>query len=94
MAKKSKSSGEIAKIKKALEEKKLIIGSERTIKILKQAGVSEIFITSNCADKVKNDLEHYSKLQKVKIVKLKINNEDLGIVCKKPFSISVVGIAA
>jgi large subunit ribosomal protein L30e len=77
-------------IKKALKEGKVIIGTSRTIKALKLGKVSKVFLTSNCPSDVKDDIEYYSKLGKVKVVKLKQPNVELGVLCKKPFPISVL----
>lgn len=83
----------ITEIKKALKEGKAIIGTSRTIKNLKLGKVSKVFLTSNCPDDVKKDIKYYSKLAKVEVVRLKQPNDELGALCKKPFSISVLSIA-
>ena len=80
----------IDEIKKALKEKKVIIGTSRTIKSLRLGKVEKVFLTSNCPSDVKEDIECYSRLGKIKVVKLKQPNVELGIVCKKPFPISVL----
>lgn len=77
-------------LKEALKEKKLIIGTERTLKNLKMNNLKKVYIASNCKQEVKEDIEHYCKLYSIPLVKLKENNEELGIICKKPFSISVL----
>jgi large subunit ribosomal protein L30e len=80
-------------IKKALKEGKVIIGTARTIKALKSGKVSRVFLTLNCPSGVKEDIEYYSKLGKVKVVKLKQPNIELGVLCKKPFPISVLSFS-
>ncbi|MBW2981304.1 50S ribosomal protein L30e [Candidatus Woesearchaeota archaeon] len=82
--------GDIEDIKKAVKEKKIIIGTLRTMKALKLGKVSKIFLTLNCPEDVKEDIEYYSKLGKVKVVKLKQPSVELGTICKKPFPISVL----
>ena len=86
-------SNSISEIKKALKEEKAIIGTERTLKNLKLGKVSKVFLTSNCPASVKEDIKYYSKLAKVEVVQLKQPNDELGALCKKPFSISVLSIA-
>ncbi len=93
MAKKKEVSEDVAKIKKALEDKRLVIGSNRLIKELKNGQIEEVFITSNCPEPLKNDFSGYTKISNKKTVELEITNEELGILCKKPFSINVVGIS-
>jgi large subunit ribosomal protein L30e len=78
-------------IKKLLKTDKLLIGKDRVIKNLKLGNLEKIFLASNCSDELKQDVENYSKLANVKVVQLDIPNEELGAVCKKPFSISIIG---
>lgn len=93
MAKKKEISENVTKIKKALEDKKLVIGSNRLLKELKVGRVEEIFITTNCPAALKDDLVSYADMNKKKATELDITNEELGVLCKKPFSINVVGIS-
>jgi len=79
-------------IKKLVKTKNLVIGTERTIKNLKLDRVEKIIISSNCAENVINDLSHYAGLSKAETVKVNYPNDELGIICKKPFSISVLSI--
>ena len=58
-------------IKKGIKEGKLIIGTSRTMKALKLGKISKVFLTSNCPDDVKEDIEYYAKLSKAKVVKLR-----------------------
>ncbi len=92
MAKKEITDNDLVEIKKLLKTKKLVIGTEMAVKKLKAGKLAQVFITSNCPDKIKEDIEYYGKLGDTDVVKLKISNDELGIVCKKPFSISVLGV--
>ncbi len=86
---KTLASGEI---KKLLKENDFIIGTELTIKNLKLGKVSLVVVTENCPDKVVEDIEYYADLSKAEVAKIDAPNEELGIICKKPFSISVLSI--
>ena len=79
-------------IKKALEANKIVIGAEETLKKIKLGRLSKVFVSSNCPGNIKGDLERASKVAKLDFVILDKNNEELGVVCKKPFSISVLSI--
>ena len=79
-------------IKKLIKAKDLVIGTERTIKNLKLGKVEKIIISSNCAENVANDLNHYTSLNKIETIKVNYLNDELGVICKKPFSISVLSI--
>lgn len=77
-----------AEIKKLVEEKKAIIGTERTLKALQNDKVNKIFLSSNCPESAKGDIESFAT--DVEVVELKIPNTELGTLCKKPFVISVL----
>lgn len=82
----------ISEIKKGVKDKKALIGTARTIKGLKLGKLQKVFLTSNCPASVKSSIEHYSKLSNCKIEHLDIPNDELGVICKKQFSISVIGL--
>lgn len=79
-------------IQNLLKEGRIVIGTERGIKGLKRGIFEKVLLSSSCPDEVKKDVEHYARLSKIEVVKLKYSNEELGVVCKKPFSISVISV--
>ncbi|MBS3143465.1 ribosomal L7Ae/L30e/S12e/Gadd45 family protein [Candidatus Woesearchaeota archaeon] len=80
-------------LKEAIKENKgLIIGTQRTLKKLKMKEVKKVYASSNCPKEVLEDIEHYTKLYNIPLVKLEETNEELGIICKKPFHISVLSL--
>lgn len=79
-------------IKKAIEEKKAIVGTERVIKMIKKGELIKVYLSVNCPAEVKESIEYYAKLSKTEVIKLKVPNDELGTLCKKPYSISVLGI--
>ncbi|MDP6647912.1 MAG: ribosomal L7Ae/L30e/S12e/Gadd45 family protein [Candidatus Woesearchaeota archaeon] len=79
-------------IKKLIKEKELVIGTERTIKNLKLGRVEKIILSSNCAENVISDLNSYARLGNVETIRINYLNEELGVICKKLFSISVLSI--
>ncbi len=78
-------------LKKALTEKGLVLGSRKVISKLKNAKLKKVFLSSNCRDDVARDVRHYAKLNKIELIQLDKTNEDVGVLCKKSFSISVLG---
>ena len=88
MAKKSKSSD----IRKLVEENKVVIGTEKTIKGLKLGNLSCVYITKNAPDNVKARIQEYAKLAGTDAIPLDVSNEELGVMCKKPFRISVLSV--
>lgn len=79
-------------LRKLLTEKKLIVGAERTMKYLKLGRLKLVYASRNCAQTIKNDLAHDSKLAKVDLKELDNSSSELGVFCKKPFPVSVVGV--
>ena len=82
----------IAEIKKHISDKKLVLGTKQVIKNAKLGKLEKIFVTSNCPENVKNDVNYYSEISGCKIEKLNIPNDELGVICKKQFSVSLAGL--
>lgn len=82
----------VEEIKNNLKTDKLVIGTDKTVKLLKLGKLAKVFVAENTAELVENDLDYYSKINNVEVSKLNIDNEELGVLCKKPFSISVIGL--
>lgn len=80
-------------IKLGLKQGNLIIGTKRTIKAIRAGEVSKVIMASNCPELLADDVQHYCKLTEIPVEKLSVDCAELGSVCKKPFFVSVVGIA-
>jgi ribosomal protein L30E len=92
MAKKKEIGEDIKELKNKLQEGKAIIGTESVIKKLKTDKLNKIYMTNNCSPKIKEDIDYYAKLANVTIISLNMDNEELGVLCKKNYFISVIGI--
>ncbi len=79
-------------IKQKLQEDKLVIGRDSVSKKLNQGLIETVFLSANCPPAVKNDFKHYTSMVDVPLVILEIDNEELGVFCKKNFFVSVLGI--
>jgi len=79
-------------IRKIVTTKKVVIGTDRTLKSVRQGVVSQVFVAKNCPKPVQEELAHYKKMTSFEIINLDMTNEDLGILCKKQFGISVLGV--
>jgi large subunit ribosomal protein L30e len=82
----------VAELKKLVGNKKLILGTERTLKELKRGEVKKVFLAANCAPTIKEDIETYAKQHDVEVSVLDVRNEELGVVVKKPFAVSVIAL--
>ncbi len=92
MAKKKETEDSLTEIRKNTESKKLVYGTEQTIKNLKLGKVGKIFLSANCPEEVKKSIKYYAELSETPVSQLSIDNTELGTICKKPFSISVLGL--
>jgi len=80
----------ISEIKSLMEQKKLTVGTEETIKNLKAGKAKKVFVCSNPSRELKDDLDYYGKVSGVEIIHLDIPNDELGTICRKPFAIAVL----
>jgi ribosomal protein L30E len=79
-------------IRKLLTTKKLIIGEDEVLKNARTASLVKVFHASNIKKTVLADLNKYGKLSGFEVLDTKVPNDDLGTVCKKPFSIALIGV--
>lgn len=82
----------IVEIKDNLEKKKIIIGTYKTLKSLKAGKLEKVFVSANCPVLIKKDIDKYCKLSNIPSILLVNTNDEIGVKCKKPFSISVLGL--
>ena len=82
----------LTEIKKILKSEDLVIGTEKTLKKLKSGKVKKVLVCSNCPSQVEGDISYYAGLCGAEVFKLDYPNEELGTMCKKPFSISVLSL--
>ena len=75
------------------QEGKAFIGKEATLKALRTNKVKTVFLARNCPAALQEELKHYAGLAKITLVELDQTNEEIGVLCKKNFFISVAGIA-
>ena len=82
----------IPDIKKLLKTEKMIVGTKRTLKGLKAGTIKKVYVAKNCDEEVKESINYYSKIGGVEIIQLDMPNDELGDICKKTFSVSIIGI--
>jgi len=80
----------VAQLRVDLRKKKPIVGAKRALKLLKTGNLECVYVAKNCREDLKKDLEYYTRLANVKLIQLDITNDELGVMCKKPFNISVL----
>lgn len=81
----------LEKLKQILKDnKKLTLGSDETLKKIKLGKVHTIFIAKDCKPLIKDRILSYKKGGDLEIFELDVTGADIGIICKKQFSISVI----
>ena len=79
-------------MRKLLVDKKLVIGRDLTIKRLREKKLARIMIAVNAAEATRESLHRFCKLGNIECVDTKYLANEIGVMCKKPFSISVIGV--
>jgi len=91
MSKNEEVSKDLKELKVKLQENKVVIGVDRVLKGLKGKNLSKVFLASNAPKKIKEDVQYYAKLAGTPLSELSLDNEELGLFCKKNFFIVVLG---
>lgn len=81
---------EMLKVKS--QQKQLVVGLASVTKGIRQGKLVKVFLASNSPPKMKEDLVRYATLAQIPVHELPQSNEELGIICKKNFLVSVVGL--
>lgn len=79
-------------IKEKLKEDKVVIGFKSVIKILKKGKPQMIILANNIPKENKNMIIHNAQIFNVEIKEYPGDSVNLGLICGKPFSISVLAI--
>lgn len=80
----------IKEIKDGLKQGKVMVGTNSVIKNLKLGKALKVYVASNCKKETKENVRYYAGLSKTNVIELKQPNDELGVLCKRPFSISVL----
>jgi len=77
---------------RSYQKEKMIIGSRKTIKYLKLGKIIKVYLANNVPEDILEDIIYYARLANAEVKKTDLSNVELGILLKKPFKISVIGI--
>ena len=78
-------------IKDAIATKKIVMGTKSVIDGLRKKQLSMAVLAKNCPEGTKGDVMVLAKLSNAEVRNAEQLNDELGTLCKKPFSISVLG---
>lgn len=71
---------------------KAVLGLNTTLKRMHEGKLNEILIASNYPEVKENKVKSLAIAYNIPVRKLDINNKKLGIICKKTFNVSILGI--
>lgn len=70
----------------------LLFGERQCAKKAKLGQLKEVFLSSDCAKRIKEKVENYAKLSDIAVHSLHQSRGDLSLICKKTFPISIIGV--
>ncbi|BCU70535.1 50S ribosomal protein L30e [Stygiolobus caldivivus] len=71
---------------------KVVLGTRKTLKMLKIGKVKGVVIASTLRQDLKDDIIHYAKLSGIPYYEYKGSAVELGTLCGKPFIVSTIGV--
>jgi len=79
-------------IKEKIKEDKVVLGYKNVIKSLKTNKPELIVVADNMPEDKKKMIELNAKISKVQVKEYLKDNVNLGLLCGKPFSVSILAI--
>jgi large subunit ribosomal protein L30e len=79
-------------IQDALKGQKAILGYRQSIKFIKLDEPKLVVIAKNIPESMKKEIEHNAKVSNVRMEVFEGSSKDLGVICGKPYPVSIVVI--
>lgn len=79
-------------IREAVKTGKVIFGSDKSIKAVKQGHAKLVIISSTVPEEIRADVERYAKMANIPVRIFKGDSSELGLACGKPFLVSTIAI--
>lgn len=79
-------------IQDALKGKKAILGYRESIKFIKLDEPKLVVVAKNIPENMKKEVEHNAKVSKLRMEIFEGSSKDLGVICGKPYPVSIVVI--
>lgn len=71
-----------------ISQGKATVGTQNTLRQLRKGKLAKVYVTANCPNEIRETIQRQAQAE---IVNLDIPNRELGTLCKKPFSINLLG---
>ena len=81
-----------SELKTLLRTGKVVLGTRRTLKMVKNGKVKMVIIASTLRQDLKDDIKTYAKLSNIPVYEYGGSGYDLGKLCGKPFMVSTIGV--
>jgi len=78
----------VSEIRSLLDAGRLVFGSEQSLRGVRSEGVEKVFASSTASPKAISFFSRHG----IRVVPVGVSSVDLGIACKKPFPVSIVGV--
>ncbi|HLC59432.1 MAG TPA: 50S ribosomal protein L30e [archaeon] len=79
-------------IRTALKTGKIILGYRRSIRYVKNDKPKKVVMARNAPERMRNEVEHNSKIAGTQLETFDGSSIDLGVLCGKPFPVAVLAI--
>lgn len=79
-------------IRKLLENGKLTLGRNETVRALEAGNATQVLKASNAPAGEVDAINDYARMAEAEVVELAMRNDQLGTACRKPFSISFIAV--
>lgn len=79
-------------LRESIDAGKAVIGQKRTLTQLGNGMLDTVILASSAPDMVKAEVNRLANLSETKVEQLDIDNIELGLLGKKPFSITMIGL--
>ncbi len=79
-------------IRLAVDSGEVAIGVNEVMHSVKKNAAKMIIVASNNKSEILQDIQHVSKVSNIRLIPFEGNTVELGAVCGKPYSVSVLSI--
>ncbi len=76
----------------ALKTGKVVLGTRKTMKLLKLGRVKAVVVAANAPPEIKQDVMYYASLGNIPVFVYPGTSLELGAACGKPFTVMMLGI--
>lgn len=79
-------------IKGLVKSGKVILGSKSSLKAIKLGKAKAVIVASKIPKELNDDVRYYAKLSNIPVIIYPKTSVELGLVCGKPFPVSIIAI--